>query len=184
MQQIQSTIQSFGLDADGMQVYAWNLCLLHTQSYLNEKKGYLELEYLPKSYTPFIEAGLIRVRQNGSVWHIFPPNRFLVKIFNSHVKWFTWENIQDLVANIKVSASSNNIKGKVFEYLFALELLNTSDSALCNQITKTVSIRPSLDWKPKIKMMSKIEKNLDPNPVYVIVDPDYSKCKTDVMFLP
>jgi hypothetical protein len=113
---------------------------------------------------------------------LFPPNRFLVKIFNKYVKWFCWENIQDLVANIKASATTTTLKGKVFEYLFALELLATSDSKLWIQLGEKMKIKPRLDWKPSIKMMGEVTADLNQNDVYVMTDPDYKKSKTDVLF--
>jgi hypothetical protein len=113
---------------------------------------------------------------------VYPPNRFLVKIFNSFVHWFCWENIQDLVANIKASATTTTLKGKVFEYLFALELLATSDSKLWKQLGEIMKIQPRLDWKPSIKMMGTVTADLNQNDVYVMTDPDYKKSKTDVLF--
>lgn len=115
-EQIQSTVKSFGIPPEELGIFARNFCLLHTHAFINNTSGYLEFEELPNNWTPFIESGLIRTRQIGSRWKLFPPNRFLIKIFHKYVKWFTWENIQDLVANIKASVSSESLKGKVFEH--------------------------------------------------------------------
>jgi hypothetical protein len=189
-EQIKGTIDSFGLASDDLEHYARNLCLLHTHLFINCPDGYLRFEKLPSSWLPFIEAGLIRVRPESasrsgkriSGWYVYPPNRFLVKIFNDFVHWFCWENIQDLVANIKASATTTTLKGKVFEYLFALELLATSDSKLWKQLGEIMKIQPRLDWKPSIKMMGTVTADLNQNDVYVMMDPDYKKSKTDVLF--
>jgi len=189
-EQIKGTIDSFGLASDDLEHYARNLCLLHTHLFINCPEGYLKFEKLPSSWLPFIEAGLIRVlpesaRRSGkriSGWYVYPPNRFLVKIFNDFVHWFCWENIQDLVANIKASATTTTLKGKVFEYLFALELLATSDSKLWIQLGENMKIQPRLDWKPSIKMIGEVTADLNQNDVYVMTDPDYKKSKTDVLF--
>ena len=189
-EQIKGTIDSFGLASDELEHYARNFCLLHTHLFINCPEGYLKFEKLPSSWLPFIEAGLIRVRpksasicgQRISGWYVFPPNRFLVKIFNEFVNWFTWENIQDLVANIKASATTTTLKGKVFEYLFALELLAPSDSKLWKQLGDTMKIQPKLDWKPRIKMMGTVTSDLSQNEVHIMTDPDYKKSKTDVVF--
>jgi hypothetical protein len=189
-EQIKGTIDSFGLASDDLEHYARNLCLLHTHLFINCPEGYLKFEKLPSSWLPFIEAGLIRVRPESasrsgkriSGWYVYPPNRFLVKIFNDFVHWFCWENIQDLVANIKASATTTTLKGKVFEYLFALELLATSDSKLWIQLGENMKIQPRLDWKPSIKMMGTVTADLNQNDVYVMTDPDYKKSKTDVLF--
>jgi hypothetical protein len=188
--QIKGTINSFGLSSDDLEHYARNLCLLHTHWFINCPEGYLKFEKLPSSWLPFIEAGLIRVRPENasrsgkrlSGWYVYPPNRFLVKIFNEFVHWFNWENIQDLVANIKASSTTKTLKGKVFEYLFALELLATSDSELWIQLGEKMKIQPKLDWKPSIKMMGVVTADLNQNDVYVMTDPDYKKSKTDVLF--
>ena len=186
-EQIKGTINSFGLASDDLEHYARNLCLLHTHLFINCLEGYLKFENLPSSWLPFIEAGLIRVRPERSGkrisgWYVYPPNRFLVKIFNDFVHWFCWENIQDLVANIKASSTTATLKGKVFEYLFALELLATSDSKLWIQLSEKMKIQPKLNWKPSIKMMGTVKANLNQNDVYVMTDPDYKNSKTDVLF--
>jgi hypothetical protein len=181
--QIKSTLKSFGLlGAVKMEIYARNLCLLHTHAFMKNTDGYLEFDDLPNNWIPFVESGLIRTREVGDVWKLFPPNRFLVKIFNKYVKWFCWENIQDLVANIKASSTTTTLKGKVFEYLFALELLATSDSKLWIQLGEKMKIQPRLDWKPSIKIMGTVTADLNQNDVYVMTDPDYKKSKTDVLF--
>ncbi|KAI8901313.1 hypothetical protein BC833DRAFT_578228 [Globomyces pollinis-pini] len=189
-EQIKGTIASFGLASDDLEHYSRNLCLLHTHLFVNSPNGYLKFEELPSSWLPFIEAGLIRVRPESasrsrkriSGWYMYPPNRFLVKIFNDFVHWFCWENIQDLVANIKASSSTTTMKGKVFEYLFALELLATSDSKLWIQLGETMKIQPRLDWKPSIKMMGDVTADLNQNDVYVMMDRDHKKSKTDLFF--
>jgi hypothetical protein len=189
-EQIKGTIDSFGLASDDLEHYARNLCLLHTHLFINSPEGYLNFENLPSSWLPFIEAGMIRVRPESasssgkriSGWCVYPPNRFLVKIFNGFVHWFCWENIQDLVANIKASATTTTLKGKVFEYLFALELLATSDSKLWIQLGEKMKIQPKLNWRPSIKMMGNVTADLNHNVVYVMTDPDYSRSKTDVIF--
>ena len=165
-----------------MKSYVRNLCLLHTHALLNNTDGYLEFDDFPNNWIPFVESRLIRTREVGDVWKLFPPNRFLVKIFHKYVKWFCWENIQDLVAHIKALSTTTTLKGKVFEYLFALELLTTPDSKLWIQLGEKMKIQPKLDWKPSIKMMGAVTADLNQNDVYVMTDPDYKKSKTDVLF--
>jgi hypothetical protein len=165
-----------------MGIYARNFCLIHTHAFINNTDGYLQFDDLPNNWVPFIESGLIRIREVGGVWKLFSPNRFLIKIFNKFVKWFTWENVQDLVANIKASSTTTTLKGKVFEYLFALELLATSDSKLWIQLGEKMKIQPKLNWKPSIKTMGTGTSDLSQNEVYVMTDPDYKKSKTDVLF--
>ena len=92
-EQIESTIGAFGISPDRLEIISRNLCLIHTQTFMNYQFGeFLEFQTLPESWMPFIEAGLIRVFKND-VWKLYPANRFLVKIFNRTVKWFTWQNI-------------------------------------------------------------------------------------------
>lgn len=122
-------------------MYSRNLSLLYTQSLIGTEKGYLEFETLPSSWLPFIEAGLIRLRKN-SMYRLYPPNRFLIQIFSAHINWFKWDTIKDLVANIRASAASKTIKGKVFELLFALELISPSESKLWKKLGDLMSIKP------------------------------------------
>jgi hypothetical protein len=123
--QIESTVKYFGCPFE-MEIYARNLCLLHTHGFIKNADGFLELNDYPSSWVPFTEAGLIRARQVGATWKLYPPNRFLVKIFEKYVKWFTMKNVQDLVSAIKFSSSDHTAKGKVFEYLFAFDGLGTN----------------------------------------------------------
>jgi hypothetical protein len=113
-----------------MESYSRNIGLLHTFMFINKPNGFLSFDVIPPNWLPFIEAGMIRIRKEGTSWELFQPNRFLIKIFNKYIKWFNWENIQDLLANIKASATTKTPKGKVFEYLFALELLAPADSTM------------------------------------------------------
>ena len=177
--QIESTVKSFGYT--DMEIYARNLCLLHTHGFINNEAGFLTFRDFPNSWLPFTEAGLIRVRQVGAVWKLYPPNRFLVKIFQTYVEWFTMKNVQDLVSAIKFSSSDHTAKGKVFEYLFALELCSPTDSPLWEELGK-LGLKPLTDWAPTIEKMGLIDSAVDKSKVYVIVDPDRSNSKTDVLF--
>ncbi|KAI8891896.1 hypothetical protein BC833DRAFT_644839 [Globomyces pollinis-pini] len=97
-EQIQGTINSFGLSPERLERYSYNLGLLHTH--------FLSFDLLPPKWLPFIEAGMNRIRKEGTFWKLFPPNRFLVKIFNRYIKWFNWENVSDLLANITASSTA------------------------------------------------------------------------------
>ena len=174
-------IKSFRLSPDNLDIYARNLCLLHTHAFMNNSSGYLEFDTLPRHWMPFIEAGLIRTAKKGT-WKLYPTNRFLVKIFSTYVKWFNWDSIQHLIANIKASETTQTLKGKVFEYLFALELCSLSDSCLWKKLTSDMAIQPKLNWKPSISVMSEVTEDLDQNKVYIMIDPDRSKSKMDVIF--
>jgi hypothetical protein len=180
-QQIESTIKAFGLPPEKLEIYSRNLCLLHTHAFVNNESGYLEFNVLPSNWMPFIEAGLIRTAQNGT-WKLYPPNRFLVKIFNRYVKWFSWSNIRNLIAAINVSTTTHTHKGKVFEYLFALELCSRSDSVVWKKLGSDMKLQPKLNWNPSIWPIGTITNDLDQDKVYVMVDPDRSNSKTDVIF--
>ena len=180
-QQIKSTISSFGLPREKLGMYARNLCILHTHAFLSNSSGFLEFEELPPNWMPFIEAGLVRTVEN-TTWKLYPPNRFLVKIFNRYVKWFRWDNIQHLVAAIKASGSVTTLNGKVFKFMFALELCSLSNSLLWTRLASEMNLGPSLDWNPSIAIMEKVDDCVDTNVIYVMKDPDYRKLKTDVVF--
>ena len=179
--QIKSTIGFFGGDSTKLGIYSRNLCWLHTLALINTIDGFLEFDYLPNDWIPFIEAGLIRVRQNGK-WKLYPPTCFLVKIFKYYVNWFNWENIQKLVSNISASESTTTLKGKFFEFLFALELCGLTDSPIWNHMNKTMKIHQNLNWNPRIQIMETVDECLDQDFIYVMKDPDYRKLKTDVVF--
>jgi len=164
-----------------MEIYARNLCLLHTHGFINNEAGFLKFKELPNSWLPFTEAGLIRVRTIGHCFHLYPPNRFLVQIFNEYAKWFTLKNVEQLVSAIKFSSSDHTAKGKVFEYLFALELCSPTDSPLWKELGK-FDLKPLTDWVPTVEKMGLIYSAIDKSNVYVIVDPDRSNSKTDVLF--
>ena len=178
--QIESTVKYFGY-TDEMEIYARNLCLLHTHGFIKNADGFLEFNNYPNSWLPFTEAGLIRVRQVGAVWKLYPPNRFLVKIFEKYVKWFTRKNVEQLVTAIKFSTSDHTAKGKVFEYLFALELCSPTDSPLWKELGK-LGLKPRTNWMPAVEKMGRIDLAIDKSKVYVMVDPDRSNSKTDVLF--
>jgi hypothetical protein len=179
--QIQSTIGFFGLDRTKLKIYSRNLCWLHTLALTENLNGFLEFDDLPNDWIPFIEAGLIRVRQNGK-WKLYPPNCFLVKIFKNYVNWFNWENIQNLVSNISASDSTTTLKGKIFEFLFALELCGLPESPLWDHMKISMKIQQNLNWNPKIRIMEKVDECLNQDFIYVMKDPDWRKMKTDVVF--
>ena len=179
-EQIASTIKSFCMSPD-LNKYARNLCLLYTHSFIHSPEGYLELNPLPSTWLPFIETGLLRIRRDVG-WRLYPPNLFLVKIFKKLIRWFNWDTVGDLVANIKSSSSTTTLKGKVFEFLFALEVQSPSDSALWSKFRNIMNIAPKQNWRPKIQPLGKITNQLDHNGIYIMVDPDHRKSKTDVIF--
>ena len=181
-EQIQATTKSFGISTERLENLSRNLALLHTIMLINNSKGTLSFNEFPSKWLPFTEAGLFRIRKEGTLWKLFQPNRFLIKIFNYYIKWFNWENIQDLLANIKASATTKKLKGKVFEYLFALELLAPADSLLWRRLGELMKISPKVDWNPKIEPIGNINSHLDQNSVYVMMDPAREKSKTDVVF--
>jgi hypothetical protein len=96
-------------------------------------------------------------------------------------QWFTMKNVQDLVSAIKFSSSDHTAKGKVFEYLFALELCSLTDSPLWKELGK-FGLKPLTNWVPAVEKMGRIDSAIDKSKVYVIVDPDRSNSKTDVLF--
>ena len=179
-EQIASKIKSFCMSPD-LNKYARNLCLLYTHSFIHSPEGYLELDSLPSTWLPFIEAGLIRIRRDVA-WRLYPPNLFLVKIFKKRIPWFHWDAVAGLVANIRSSTSSTTLKGKVFEFLFALEVQSPSDSALWSKFRDIMKIAPKQNWTPKIQLLGTITSQLDQNGVYIMVDPDHQNSKTDVIF--
>ncbi|KAI3656314.1 hypothetical protein MP638_003113 [Amoeboaphelidium occidentale] len=181
-QQIESTTDAFGLSMEKLKVYSRNLCILHTHAFNSSESEYLEFEELPSSWMPFIEAGLIRTFNQNDKWKLYPPNRFLIKIFTRYVKWFSWENVRRLVGAIHTSITTQTNKGNVFEYLFALELCSQSDCLLWKKLRSDLKLQPKLDWNHSICPIAVITKNLDQNKVNIMVDPDRSKSNTEVIF--
>ncbi|KAJ3308090.1 hypothetical protein HDV04_001826, partial [Boothiomyces sp. JEL0838] len=178
-ERIFSTIRSFGLPIEELERYSRKLALLYITMIIDKSNGILPFESLPSNWLPFIEAGMIRIRYEGTSWKLFQPNRFLIKIFNKYIEWFTWENIQDLLSFACASKSTTTLEGKVFEYLFALELLAPNDSSLWKQLRELIKIRPIVDWKPKIRQMDRNSTPVDQGAVYVMIR---DKSKTDVVF--
>jgi hypothetical protein len=81
---IESTVKYFGYAGD-LERYARNLCVLLTHEFFKNAEGFLEFNDYPEKWLPFTEAGLIRVRRVGTIWKLYPPNRFLVKIIEKYV---------------------------------------------------------------------------------------------------
>lgn len=63
-----------------------------------------------------------------------------------------------------------------------MELLTPSDSSLWKLFTDIMKLQPMWNWEPRIEMLGKLTQDLNHNVVYVMIDPDYSKSKTDVFF--
>jgi hypothetical protein len=179
--QITTTIKFFKGKFD-MGMYARNLCLLHTYSLFQNTAGMFFFDDLPASWMPFIEAGLIRVIKTTRKWQLLPPNRFLVEIFQGFVKWFSWENIHKLVTNIDASSITSTLNGKVFECLFALEVCGLPDNSVWQRIAHQMGLQQLRDWVPLFETMNHIDDCTDRNCVYVIIDPDRTDSKSDVVF--
>ncbi|KAI3652582.1 hypothetical protein MP228_002007 [Amoeboaphelidium protococcarum] len=125
------------------------------------------------------------VGSDSSEWdvEVVSSKSILGQDISRHVKWFNWDNIQHLVAAIKASGSVSTLKGKVFEFMFALELCSLSNSSiLWTRLTSDMDLEPRLDWNPSISIVDKVDDCVDDNVVYVMKDPDYRKLKTDVVF--
>jgi hypothetical protein len=72
--------------------------------------------------------------------------------------------------------------GKVFEFLFALELCNSADCKLWTFLSSHVNLQPIPTWNPTLKQMNTLDDCIDRNGVYVQVDPDLHTSKVDVVF--
>ncbi|KAJ3272750.1 hypothetical protein HDV01_005278 [Terramyces sp. JEL0728] len=88
----------------------------------------------------------------------------------------------DAIANIAASQTSKLLKGKVFEFLVALEIISPSDSTLWGYFRTEMRLFPILDWKPKIEIVGEIKNALDRNCIYVMIDPDHKNTKVDIIF--
>ena len=181
-QQIIGTIEEFLFSGVKMNVYARNLCVLYTHVFMSNHSGLCTFGSLPPQWMPFIEAGLIRVTGSPQKWILHRPNRFLVKIFNSYIDWFNWDSVLNLIANVKASEATRTLKGKVFEFLFALELCSPSDSIFWEILATELNIRPKLDWEPSTELISEVKHGMDQNKIHIMKDPDCSGSKTDVVF--
>ncbi len=147
---------------------ARNLCLLHTNAVaLNQT--FIDIPVVSRHLIDLIESGLLRIHKRKRVWRIFTPNRFLIQIFQHYVRWYTWERVFMLKSLIESSSYTKTQNGKVFEYLFALELCNSSDSKLWKFISHNVNLQPIPSWDPAIKRMEHIRGCTDKSCIYVMV---------------
>jgi hypothetical protein len=162
---------------------ARNLCLLYTTAIISPNAtGFIEVDKLSRHFLFLNEAGPLRVHDKHHNWKILAPNRFLIQIFREYVHWFTWNNVELLKNIIKASAATYTLNGKVFEFLFALELCNSPDSSLWTFIHQHCGIHPVSSWKPSIVLTKHISHCNDVQTIYIMQDPDRGNSKTDVIF--
>ncbi|KAJ2994323.1 hypothetical protein HDV02_001677 [Globomyces sp. JEL0801] len=103
-------------------------------------------------------------------------------IFNDYVQWYTWERLEMLKSLIQASSPTRTQNGKLFEYLFALELCNTPNCKLWNFLSEKANVQPIPSWSPTITQIGNIGDCFDQNCIYVMVDPDRGNYKIDVVF--
>ncbi|KAI8892734.1 hypothetical protein BC833DRAFT_610787 [Globomyces pollinis-pini] len=164
-----------------LDLVARNLCILHSSAVaLNQ--DFIDITSISRHLIDLIEAGLLRIHKHNNLWRIFTPNRFLIQIFNDYVQWYTWERLEMLKSLIQASSLTRTQNGKVFEYLFALELCNTPNCKLWNFLSEKANIQPIPSWSPTITQIGNIGDCFDQNCIYVMVDPDRGNSKIDVVF--
>lgn len=142
---------------------------------------FVEVLAVPRHFNFLIEAGLLRIRRMGN-WRIFAPNRLLVRIFQRYVRWYTWESISVLRSCIESSSAMHTLKGKTFEYLFALELCEWANGKLWTFLRENTELVPLESCDPNICLISDVNECRDPNRIYGMQDPDQSNSKSDVIF--
>ena len=108
---------------------ARNLSLLHLSAIML-KQDFIEITEISRHLVKLVEAGLLRVHKHGGEWKIFIPNRFLIHIFSRYVRWYTWDRLDMLQSLLKASSATTTQNGKLFEYLFALELCTVPNCKL------------------------------------------------------
>jgi hypothetical protein len=163
-----------------LKLIAIELARIHMISLSQPETGFVEVHNYSSHFTPLIEAGLLRVRKGDKGFKIFPPHRLLLRIYEGLVSWYSAE---DICAHILASQGSKTQSGKAFEFLFAFELCLGGLSTMWEFLLSKASLSP-LDYQQplKIRRAESVEKCTDPSLVYVMIDPDRSKSKTDVIF--
>lgn len=106
----------------------------------------------------------------------------LVIIFEKYVIWFTWKNLSMLRSCIQSSSAVTTVTGKTLEYLFALEWCESARGKLWKFLRDQSGLIPLPHWNPSICTISAIDKCIDTNLVSVMLDPDRSNSKSDVIF--
>jgi hypothetical protein len=160
---------------------ARNLCLIHASS-ITLNQDFFDLPELPQHLIHLVEAGLLRIHNRRYLWRLFAPNRFLVQIFRRYVNWYTWERLEMLKSLIQSSSLTITQCGKVFEFLFALELCNSADCKLWKFFSSHVNLQPLPTWNPTILQMKTLHDCIEQDGIYVQVDPDLHTSKVDVVF--
>ncbi|KAI8925854.1 hypothetical protein BC831DRAFT_512209 [Entophlyctis helioformis] len=173
-------VSTFGGSLDAT---ARSLALLHATAIATTRKDYVLVPEVSRHFIKLIEAGLLRVRRaTGGQWTIYAPNHLLLRIFRQYVHWYTWDNIAMLQHLVKSSETVQTLKGKVFEFLFALELCDSADGKLWTFLRNRVKLVPKCSWSPTISFMESIAECNDTSRIYVMQDPDRSGSKCDVVF--
>lgn len=131
---------------------ARNLCLLHTIA-VTLNQDFIEINSVSRHLVDLVEAGLLRIHGSPGKWMIYTPNLFLIQIFSKYVRWYTWERLEMLKSLIQSSSATRTQNGKVFEYLFALELCNSANCKLWKFLREKVGILPLDEWNPVIALM-------------------------------
>ncbi|KAI8926704.1 hypothetical protein BC831DRAFT_455796, partial [Entophlyctis helioformis] len=154
--------------------YSRSLALLHATAIATTRNDYVLVPEVSRHFIKLIEAGLLRVRRaTGGQWTIYAPNHLLLRIFRQYVHWYTWDNIAMLQHLVKSSETVQTLKGKAFEFLFALELCDSADGKLWTFLRNRVKLVPQ---------GSCIAECNDTSRIYVMQDPDRSGSKCDVVF--
>ncbi|KAI9329733.1 hypothetical protein BDR26DRAFT_872119 [Obelidium mucronatum] len=163
---------------------ARNICLVHATCLIGKNTDYIDVPSVSRHFVSLVEAGLLRIHQLNvdEGWRIFAPNRFLVKILEKYVRWFKWDNLATLKSLITSSGTTGTLKGKVFEFLFALELCNSPTSRLWTYFSETLKISQIPSWNPLIVNTPSVAECSNPGTIFVMVDPARDKSKTDVIF--
>ncbi|KAI8928515.1 hypothetical protein BC831DRAFT_509991 [Entophlyctis helioformis] len=173
-------VSTFGGSLDAT---ARSLALLHATAIATTRNDYVLVPEVSRHFIKLIEAGLLRVRRaTGGQWTIYAPNHLLLRIFRQYVHWYTWDNIAMLQHLVKSSETVQTLKGKAFEFLFALELCDSADGKLWTFLRNRVKLVPQGSWSPTIRIMESIAECNDTSRIYVMQDPDRSGSKCDVVF--
>jgi hypothetical protein len=164
-----------------LDIVARRLCLLHLSA-VALKQDFVDISVISRHLVYLIEAGLLRVRQHGPGWRVFAPNRFLVQIFAQHVRWYTLERLQMLTSLNRSSAATTTQNGKVFEWMFGIELCNSPDCKLWTFLSERVGLQPLPGWNPVMTLSKHLSECTDHTCLYVMVDPDRDISMVDLVF--
>jgi hypothetical protein len=166
-----------------LKLIAIELARIHMISLSQPETGFVEVHNYSSHFTPLIEAGLLRVHKGDKGFKIFPPHRLLLRIYGGLVSWYSAKDIAELSAHIVASQASKTQSGKAFEFLFAFELCLGGLSSMWGFLLSNAGLSPLDHQQPlKVCRAESVEKCTDSSSVYVMIDPDRSKSKTDVIF--